>query len=116
MSCVLPAFHHVAWRRSHKLDIHHVAAYRRALASPPYWPWARRKEQIKFGENARVSNAKSRPAVPDTENNTICAYCPSIEGADNGPWRIEPNPLPSIVLKSRKAYRSRSLIVRTKDY
>ncbi len=114
-SCILSAFHHVAGRLSLKLDIDHVAKHRHALASPPYRPWARRKEQIKFGENARISNAKSRSAVPNAEDKTICACCSSVEGADSGSWRIEPNPLPSIVLKSRKAYRSRSLTVRTKD-
>src|SRR5690242_8106710 len=97
-SCVLLAFQNVAWPRSLKLDLHHVAKQRQALASPPYRSWARRKQQIKFGENARISNAKSRPAVPDTENETICASCTSIQGADSGPWRIEPNPLPSIDL------------------
>lgn len=115
-SCVLPAFHYIAWPRSLKLDIHHVAKQRQTLAPPPYRPWARCKEQIEFGEIARISNAKSRPVVRDTENETICAYCTSVEDADGGPWRIEPNLLPSIDLESGKAYRSRPLIVRTKDY
>jgi hypothetical protein len=114
-SCVLPAFQDVARRPSLKLHIHHVSVYRQALATPTYRPWTRRKEQIKFSEDARISNAKFRPAVPDTENNTISAYCPSLEGADNGSRRIEPNRLPPVLLKSGKSYRSRSVIIRTNE-
>lgn len=113
-SCVRLA-QDVARRRSLELDIHHVAPHQSALAPPPDRPWARRKEQVKFSEDAPICDAKFRATVPDTENKTIGAYCPSVEDADNGPRGIEPNLLPPVVLKSRKSYRSRSLVIRANE-
>lgn len=98
-----------------KLDVHHVALHQPALAVPSDSSWARSKKQIEFSESARVTNAKSRAALPDAQNQAIRPCCISLDGAQTGPRRIEPDPLRSVDSESWEACGPQFIIGGMKD-
>lgn len=96
---------------SHILNVDQLTAYGDSLALAPNRSWGSCKKQNKLCESLHVFYVKSRPPVPNADDEALCAE-PSIErNADCRSWRIEPDCLIGPGLNCGKAECSGPVIL-----